>query len=130
MIPSSKPIPIKKLPELDWTDNSSFEIAEAGGDYLVQQSDCAYMVNNVLVAGLVYRSFTSPPWFWFALAKGITFRDLIDFRRLKDYIPLGALTAVAVDFQLAHRFAKFYGFEDTGEPHSFHGRDYTIYRRA
>lgn len=123
-------IPIDKLPSLNWTDNSRFEITEAGGDALLDQSDMAWQLGNILVVGLIYSTFTSPPWMWFALTKDVKFRDLIDFRRLKDYIPLGTLTAVAEDFTVAHRFAKFYGFQITDEVAEVKGRRYLIYRRV
>lgn len=123
-------IPIEKLPKLNWTDNSAFEIAEAGGDELLSQSDLAWQLGNVLVVGLIYHTLTAPPWMWFALTKDVKFRDLIDFRRIKDYIPIGTTTAVAEDFPMAQRFAEFYGFEDTQTAHFYKGRWFKIYRRT
>jgi len=123
-------IPISNLPALNWTDNSRYEIGEAGGDALLEASDMAWQLGNLLVVGLIYSTLTSPPWMWFALTKDVAFRDLIDFRRIKDYIPLGTLTAVAEDFTVAQRFAKFYGFEETGERQMYHDRFYQIYRRV
>lgn len=122
--------PIHKLPALNWTDNSAYEIHAVSGDELLAQSDFAWQVGNLFVMGLVYSTYTSPPWLWFALSKDVKFRDLIDSRRIKDYIPTGTLTAVAEDFPVAQRFARFYGFEETGERVEFTGRGYLIYRRA
>jgi hypothetical protein len=122
--------PIKKLPKLNWTDNSLYEITEAGGDELLARSSVAFQITNVLVVGLIYDTLTNPPWLWFALSNDITFRDLIDFRRLKEHIPQGTLTAVAQDFAIAQRFAEFYGFEKTGGVTDFKGRKFFIYRRV
>lgn len=123
-------IPIEKLPSLNWTDNSMYEITEAGGDALLDQSDMAWQLGNLLVVGLIYKTLTNPPWMWFALSKDVKFRDLIDFRRIKDHIPLGTLTAVADDFTVAQRFAQFYGFEFTGERTMYKERCYLIFRRV
>lgn len=123
-------IPIKKLPQLNWTENSYYEIEEAGGDVLLDQSDMAWQLGNLLVVGLIYPSLISPPWMWFALTKDVKFRDLIDFRRIKDYIPQGTVTAVAEDFAVAHRFAQFYGFVNTGDQVEHKNRCYYIYRRV
>jgi hypothetical protein len=123
-------IPIDKLPSLNWTDNSAYEISEAGGDELLAQSDMAWQLGNLLIVGLIYYTLTSPPWMWFALTKDVKFRDLIDFRRIKDYIPKGTTTAVAEDFTTAQRFAEFYGFEFTGATQEYKGRSYLIYRRV
>lgn len=122
--------PIEKLPPLNWTDNSAYEIRAVGADKLFSQSDLAWRLGDLLVVGLIYSSFTSPPWMWFALSKNVKFRDLIDFRRIKDYIPTGTLTAVARDFAVAHRFAKFYGFEPTTMLREYQDREYIIYRRV
>lgn len=123
-------IPIDKLPALNWTDNSAFEIEESGGNELLAISDCAWQIRDILVVGLIYSSLVNPPWMWFALSKNVTFSDLIDFRQIKDYIPKGTLTAVAEDFPIARRFAQFYGFEKTDDVHIFKGRNYLIYRRT
>jgi hypothetical protein len=72
----------------------------------------------------------SPPWFWFALAKGVTIRDLIDFRAKREEIPAGALTAVREEWPNAVRFAEFYGFVYTGEDRTIGSKTYRIYRRT
>lgn len=123
--------PIDRLPPLDWSDIAREQIAlEPDADALVQRSTVAVRIRDVLSAGLVYENLVSPPWFWFLLAKGVTLRDLIDFRRLRDEIPEGALTGVVADDQAAIRFAEFYGFVPTGESVDYAGRVLKIYRRA
>ena len=95
------------------------------GEELLAQSDFMWRVGEVAICGLIYQTFTSPPWFWFALAKNVTFRDLIDFRRLATLIPLGTYTAIQANLPLAKRFAEFYGFKSTDQERE----GYTIYRR-
>ena len=67
------------------------------------------------------------------MPKNITGReklaDLIDFRRLRELIPVGSHTAVLETFEAGHRFAKFYGFSETGESQQHEGKTYLIYRR-
>jgi hypothetical protein len=122
--------PIKALPSLDWSDTAFREITLTG-DELVQQSDCAYRLGNIGVCGLIYRSYLSPPWLWFALTKGVSVGDLLDFkRRLEALIPHGTLTGIRADFKSGIRFARFYGFVATGAIASHGGYDYEIYRRA
>lgn len=121
--------PIKGLPDLDWNDIARQEIIVTGAN-LVAQSDFAYQIGRVAIAGLIYHSYVSPPWFWFALAKGVTLRDLIDFRALREQIPHGALTAINEEWSSAVRFAEFYGFEDTSERRLYGGKLHRIYRRT
>lgn len=121
--------PIKGLPNLDWNDFARQEIL-ATGESLVTQSDFAFQIGRVAIAGLIYTTYTAPPWFWFALAKGVTIRDLLDFRAVREEIPLGALTAVNVAWPQAVKFAKFYGFEDTGVERVVENKTYKIFRRV
>lgn len=121
--------PIKGLPDLDWNDVAQQEIIVTGAN-LVAQSNFAYQIGQVAIAGLIYYSYISPPWFWFALAKGVTLRDLIDFRALREQIPHGALTAINEEWPNSVRFAEFYGFEDTGERRPYGGKLHRIYRRT
>lgn len=121
--------PIKGLPDLDWNEIAQREIIITGAD-LVAKSDFAFQIGRVAIAGLIYNSYTAPPWFWFALAKNVTIRDLIDFRALREEIPEGALTAICEEWPNAIRFATFYGFQDTGETRFFGDKSYKIYRRA
>jgi hypothetical protein len=118
---------IDRLPDLDWSEIAKNEIILTESN-LVEQSDVAYQIGQVAIAGLIYRSYTSPPWFWFALAKGVTIRDLIDFRRKREEIPPGALTAIRKDRLQAIRFAKFFGFEETNIVSTDDA--YMIFRRA
>lgn len=120
---------IKGLPDLDWNEIARQEIIVTGAN-LVAQSDFAYQIGRVAIAGLIYHSYVCPPWFWFALAKGVTIRDLIDFRALREEIPAGALTAICEDWPNAVRFAEFYGFEDIGEVRLYGDKVYKIYRRT
>ena len=117
--------PIEALPDFNWNEIAEREIKMTGPE-LLAQSDFAWSIGSVAVCGLIYRTLTSPPWFWFALSVGVTFRDLIDFRRLATLIPKGTTTAISEDFPLAKRFAEFYGFVNTG--HAYDG--YMIYRRS
>lgn len=121
--------PIERLPDLDWNEIARQEIIVTGAD-LVNKSDFAFQIGRVAIAGLIYHNYTSPPWFWFALAKGVTIRDLIDFRAMREEIPLGALTPVCEAWPNAIRFAEFYGFEDTGEKRLLGDKPYKIYRRT
>lgn len=122
--------PIKAIPNLPWSPAAQFEIALAGDD-LVAQSDFAYQIGQVAICGLIYSSYVAPPWFWFALAKGTTLRDLIDFRRTyMEMIPLGAMTAVRAEAKESIRFAEFYGFEATGDKRRYKGHTYLLYRRV
>jgi hypothetical protein len=117
--------PIESLPDLEWNDIASREIAMTGEE-LLAHSDFMWRLGDVAICGLIYQTWTSPPWLWFALATNVTFGDLIDFRRLATLIPEGTLTAVQSDLAIAKRFAKFYGFTETGRQQGA----YTIYRRA
>lgn len=121
--------PIKQLPDLEWNEIAEQEIIVAGAG-LVAQSDFAYQVGRVAIAGLIYHNYVTPPWFWFALAKGVTLRDLIDFRALREEIPAGALTAIYEGWPNAVRFAEFYGFEYTGNDRLCGDKMYKIYRRT
>ncbi len=120
--------PIEELPNFSWSRHSRDEIAITG-PALIAASDFAVSLGEVAIAGLIYNSFTSPPWFWFALTESVSFRDLIDFRALREYIPQGSLTAVREDFLPGHRFAKFYGFSPTDRFQEHLGKVYCIYRR-
>jgi hypothetical protein len=117
--------PIKSLPDLEWNDIAAHEISMSGEE-LLAQSDFMWRVGEVAICGLIYQTWTSPPWLWFALAANVTFSDLIDFRRLARLIPEGTLTAVQSNLTLAKRFAEFYGFVETDRQLD----GYTIYRRA
>lgn len=121
--------PIKDLPNLEWSDFARQEIIVAGEE-LVAQSDFAYQIGRVAIAGLIYTSYTAPPWFWFALAKGVTIKDLFDFRALREEIPRGTLTAVNAAWPEAIKFAKLYGFEDTGKSRVVESKTYKIFRRV
>lgn len=121
--------PIDNLPNLDWNEIARQEIIVTGAD-LVSRSDFAYQIGRVAIAGLIYHSYTAPPWFWFALAKGVTIRDLIDFRAMRESIPEGALTAINEALPNAVRFAEFYGFTYTGENRLYGDKMYKIYRRT
>jgi len=122
--------PISKLPSLDWTERAEKQILLTGGDELIAASQVAYRLGNAGVIGLIYTSYFSPPWLWFALAKTTRIRDLIDFRRTQDRIPRGTLTAVDEDDATAYRFATFYGFEQTGQTVDHEGILMLIMRKA
>lgn len=121
-------IPIKQLPDLDWSDQARKEIL-ISGQSLLDETDFAWMIGRVAICGIIYKTFTSPPWFWFALAKNVTLKDLIDFRRKAELIPKGTLTAVHVNFVEGIRFAKFYGFEATEQLERSGDNLYRIFRR-
>lgn len=121
--------PIKGLPNLDWNEIARREIIVTGAD-LVAKSDFAYQIGRVAIAGLIYHNYMAPPWFWFALAKDVKLRDLIDFRALREEIPSGSLTAINEEWPNAIRFAEFYGFEDTNERRLYGDKPYRIYRRV
>lgn len=121
--------PIDTIPTLNWMDHARDEIA-LEGEELLHRSDFAWKLGEVAICGLIYSTFTSPPWLWFALAKDVTLRDLIDFRRLSRFIPKGTLTGVRADLKEAIRFAEFYGFEATGSVRYHGGWKYKIFRRV
>ena len=121
--------PIDHLPNLDWNEIAKQEIIVTGAN-LVTQSDFAYQIGRVAIAGLIYHNYVSPPWFWFALTKEVSIRDLYDFRALREQIPLGSLTAVHPGWPNAIRFAELYGFEDTGDERTYGDKLYKIYRRT
>lgn len=120
---------ITGLPDWRWKAHSKQEIAMTGLE-LVELSDFVWRIGNVAVAGFVHYSYTSPPWMWFVLAEGVSIGDLIDFRRLTTIIPKGTLTSVRADFAVGLRFAKLYGFTETGEVELYHDHDYKIMRKS
>ena len=116
--------PIYDLPPFDWSDLAQLEMQENGLD-LIRQTDRMWRIGNVAVCGFIWHSFYQPPWMWFALGKGVTLRELLDFRRLAGQIPEGTTTGVRVDQTEALRFAELYGFHYTGSDVG----DYRIYRK-
>lgn len=120
---------ITVLPNWRWHKKSSEEL-ELTGEDLLRYSDIVWQLDPILVMGLIYSSFLSPPWVWFLLAEDIKFSDLIDLRRLTHKIPAGSLTAVQADFAVGIRFAKFYGFVKTGDTVFVNSRDYIIMRKV
>lgn len=121
---------IDRLPDFQWSEVAATEMREQPPAQLILQSDFAYRLGNIAVVGLIYHSLTSPPWMWFALARGVTLRDLIDFRRMQDMIPRGTLVAVWEEDKVADRFARFYGFDPTEDTIPHGTRTYRLYRRA
>lgn len=120
---------ITGLPNWRWTDQAREEI-QMTGEELVEMSDFVWRLGDVAIAGFNYISYTSPPWMWFVLAEGVTISDLIDFRRLAVRIPTGTLTAVAATFSVGLKFAKAYGFEETGEERIYFERVYKLMRKV
>lgn len=120
--------PIKELPKFNWLEHSKREIALTGVDLLFQTT-FMWKVGNVAVVGFIYSNLLAPPWMWFALAKGITIGDLVDFRRLTKLIPSGTLTGIQADYKLGIRFAKIYEFEDTEHLREYAGIDYKLFRK-
>lgn len=119
---------INKLPDLDWSDVAIEEIGLSGKE-LVEKSESAWQIGNVAVVGLIYTTYLSPPWFWMALARGVTFRDLLDFRRMAEKIPPGTQTLVNVTNPVLSRFACLYGFRPINAVVEQHGRTYFVMRR-
>lgn len=120
---------VKGMPAFEWTDHCAEEIILTG-EQLLEQSDFVWRIGHIALAGFMYNSFVNPPWMWFVLAKGTTISDLIDFRRLARGIPKGTLTAVAESFEVGMKFAKFYGFEETGETQIFFDRPFKLLRKG
>lgn len=118
-------IAIETLPDLPWTEQSAAEIAKAPG--LVEDSDFAWQVDDLFVAGWHYPVLAGPPWFWFALTENFERKDVRRLLILRPKIPAGAFTAVQRDFVAGHRFAKYFGFQPTGDVVE---GDYLVYRRA
>lgn len=121
--------PIDSLPDLEWSRIALEEMGVSGSAF-IQESTVAFRIGDVAIAGLIYTSYLSPPWFWFASARGITLRDLIDFRRLAANIPKGALTGIRVGHEPSVRFAKLYGFEETEQQAEHCGITFTIFRKS
>jgi hypothetical protein len=120
---------IESLPDLDWSDLARDEILTTGQE-LIDMSAAAWQIGNFAIVGLVYRTYTSPPWMWMALAKGVTLRHLLDFRRRQELIPPGTLVGVREAHGEAIRFAKLFGFEETDGRQLHAGHVYIIMRRA
>lgn len=114
---------IDSIPTLNWNDQARSEMGNA--EALIRCSDFMWKVGEVAICGLIYETYTSPPWMWFALSRDVTMRDLIDFRRLSTLIPRGTLVGVAEDYALGVRFAEFYGFSNTNS----RLQNYKIFRR-
>lgn len=121
-------IPIKSLPDLPWTEQSAKEIARSPN--LVKESDFAWQVDDLFIAGWTYREFTSPPWFWFALTTEFERKHIRRLTELRPMIPSGSLTLVQKGWQVGDRFAKFYGFKPTGEEATEFGDEYLVYGRG
>lgn len=121
---------INRLPDLDWTERAQRQIQLAGGDAIIAISQAAYRLGNAGVIGLIYSSLLSPPWLWFALARSVTMRDLIDFRRMQHLIPQGTMAAVEDEDEVAYRFAKFFGFVETGHQIEHEGQLHLLMRKA
>lgn len=121
---------IANLPDLDWSDIAQREMLDVQTrEELIDKSQFMWQLGDVAVCGFVYRTFTNPPWMWFALARGVTLRHLIDFRALAMQIPKGTLTTVRSDFRVGHRFAQFYGFENLTDTVLHEDIMYTLYRK-
>lgn len=121
--------PIKTLPELDWTDQAKAEIASQPADF-VANSDFAWQIDDLFIAGWYYPALSSPPWFWFAMTNKFAGMKL---RRLYEYqfrIPSGAETSVEAGWEVGDKFAKTFGFVPTGEIFTQNGVQYLKYRRA
>lgn len=117
------------LPDWRWTEHSANEIAMTGMQ-LVEASDFVWKIGQVAIAGFVHRTLLGPPWMWFVLADNITIADLIDFRRLSLLIQKGTMTAVQADHAVSVKFAKVYGFEETGDEQEHFGRIYKLMRKV
>lgn len=116
---------IKELPNLNWTERAKKQL-EMTGKELVEQSQVAFTLRDKVVVGLIYQNLFAPPWLWFLLAQGASFRELVDLRNSRDMIPVGTKTAVEADDDLALRFATYYGFTNLNEVIEFQGTDYFL----
>lgn len=120
---------VTALPNWRWAKHSQDEITLTGQE-LVDATDFVWRIGNVAVAGFVHHSFCAPPWMWFVLADDISIADLIDFRRLALRIPRGTTTAVLSTFAVGLKFAKVYGFVETGEEVAWADRSFRIMRKS
>jgi len=121
--------PIDRVPDWAWSEQAKREI-QLGGPGVLERSSVAFAVGDVAICGLIQETLSNPPWFWFALAEGATLRDLLDFRRLAELIPVGAQTAVEVGFTEGLRFARLYGFEEVGAEVVIDGVRLKLFRRV
>lgn len=120
--------PTDHIPNLDWQDHFRHEL-EAAADVLAV-SDFVGRIGNVASFGYIYYSLMAPPWMWFLLAKNVSFKDLIDFRRLAVQIPKDTKTTVRLGHDEGFKFAKFYGFVETDEVLTHRGVDYRVMRKV
>lgn len=121
--------PIRELPPLNWTEHAAAEIC-LNGQAVLDASTGVWQIGSVAIAGLIYHSFTDPPFMWMAVSKDIQFKDLLDFRRYAEMIPSGTTTYVNVTSEVAFRFARLYGFRGTGRYVHQNDNTYLIMRRG
>lgn len=120
--------PINALPDLPWTPQAVKEIERAGPD-LIPNSDFAWRVGDLFIAGWAYPTLVGPPWFWFALTTNFERQHVRRLMELRPNIPANAHTAVAQGYAVGDRFARFFGFKPTGETADMGGEPYLLYRR-
>lgn len=119
---------ITGLPDWKWGSKARQEMVLTG-QALIDETDVMLQIGKVGVIGFVYQSFTSAPWMWFLLARGTTISDLLDLRRQSRKIPEGTITAVEASYKVGLKFAKLFGFVETGDVRDYFGRDYLIMRK-
>jgi hypothetical protein len=119
---------VDQLPDLEWSDQALFELDRHGTGFLTKASSI-YRLGDFGVLGLNYSSFLSAPWLWFMLAKNIVWQDLKDLRAQVHRVPSGTLTVVEDGYTVGERFARFFGFQPTGNSYEIGGLAYNEFRR-
>lgn len=127
---------VDRIPSLDWSDWSWDEFRCGNASMMERRSLKMVEVRDddlpLFVLGLIYDSFTNPPWVWLLMTKDILgappslFRDLLETSLA---LP-PSLTFVNTLFTEGKRFLRFFGFEPVHKVTRYDGREYAIYRRG
>ena len=120
---------VEQLPDFDWSEQALFELDRYGDAFLAKASSI-YKLGTFGVLGLNYSSFLSAPWLWFMLAKNPDWQSLKDLRKECHRVPKGCLTVVEDGYTTGERFARFFGFEQTGNSFVIKGLTYNEFRRV
>lgn len=119
---------VTEIPQLLWTEHSSLEFSTANVMSIQEASQLIWLIKAetvLAVAGLIYGSFSSPPWLWFLTTQELKALHVRQLQPLVKKLAPGTLTAVKNDFTMGHKFAKLFEFAPT----ELVEQDYRIYRK-
>lgn len=115
-----------------------FRLAKRTGFNVISSSIKAWVLwhneRPLLVCGLTRQAMLGNAFFWFMLCNGFRPRYARELRALLGVMPTLSgvqppfMTFIEEGFTAACRFAKFFGFEPTGEHRADFGRRYEVYR--